>query len=152
MRYAVKATPALISAIIKYTLPEGWTVHFRRDQDGMCIRGKREIHVPKLKHGYHTMWVYFHELGHALRVIEGKFRAAPVGCRVKGRMSSSYEEWTAEHHAIDMMANFGFPITAAELQSSRENVRQYIRAEKRAGQPIYVAVEKFAYPKPRSRA
>lgn len=140
MRYATKITPALLRAIISAETPRGWTVHFVRHTGGVAMLRKRELHIPALRRGYRCLNVFFHEVGHALRYIEGKFAAN------RNEMSSSHEEWIAETFAFEMLTRYGFPITQTAASNARSNVRQWVRREQRAGLPIYTPVAQFVRP------
>lgn len=139
MHYAVRVTPAMIEAIIKATLPSGWTIGYRRDLGGRTWHREKHITVPRLRHGYRTLWVYFHEHGHALRMQDGRFKRS--GRKIDG--SSSYEEMCAEQHAMDMMRHFGFPISDVEAEKARLNVKRYLRQEIKRGWPVYEGVRRF---------
>lgn len=144
MRLAVQVTPALINAVIHATIPQGWHTFYSKDRGGYCLRRRKCIVMPRMKHGYRSLWVYLHELGHARRMIEGRFQNTQPHLRMNGRNSNSFEEFCAEEFAMDMLVNFGFPITPTELANAKSNVRQHVKHETRLGLPVYEGVRKFA--------
>lgn len=131
--------------MIRVETPRGWTVHFkRRGTGGATVFSDRRIEVPALKYGYRTLWVFFHEVGHALRFIEGKHRIVKREHRITPlNIGSAHEEWIAETFAIEMMTRYGFPIVASELAFAKRAVRVYVRHEERLGFQTYIPVKNF---------
>lgn len=145
MHLKLKVTPALVRTLIEASVPVGWHVHYSRSKRiGYCINALHQIHCPHPRNGYVALWTFFHEQGHALRFISGKWSVTPQQRKAHKRNSSSYEELCAEEHAIDMLAHFGFPATATEMLVSRENVRDHIRREDGAGLTVYEGARRFA--------
>jgi hypothetical protein len=136
-------TPTLIEAIIRAETPAGWSVRHnppsKNKAEGWAYLPHNELVVPSKRHGYWCLWTYFHELGHALRWIERKFRPDP------GKGSSSHEEWIAEEFAITMMKRYGLPIHKGALAIARQNVKKWVVYEDKKGLPVNAQVRHFAY-------
>ncbi|MGD9881230.1 MAG: hypothetical protein AB7F22_07715 [Reyranella sp.] len=139
-RHRVEITPKLLDAIVRAETPRDWKIIRSPHTSGATRTPLRRITIPAYKHGYRALWVFFHEVCHALRLDAGEF-LLHVGHEAWG--TTSLEETIAEKYAMFMLQRYGFPITLAEFNHAKANIRVSVRRERKAGIAIPAEVAEF---------
>lgn len=135
-------TRAVMTAVIEHALLPGWKVRYGADATaGLCEWTKKTLLVPR-RISYASLWIFFHELGHATRIVAGVFppvllqRGAPGTC--------ADEEFHAEQFAIGKMRQYGFRVDRLVLADAKEYVRKWIAKDDRKQWPVQARVRKWA--------
>lgn len=144
-----EATPAVIRAIVAHETPKGWTVKTGRTK-GTSVNGivgiigctqwhKKTIVTPRLVN-YTALWIFFHELGHAVRMIAGEYKQPP---NRRGEAGAD-EEYFAETFAMRKMREYGFRVDRLVLAEAKAYVRSYVERDDRTNWPVARHVRKWA--------